>query len=278
MKRWKAIEARDLARYPRYSSQASRKWLESATGDGESLFADQRLTSRYLHHLSRQVLGRNERVMEARAASIARIVELSPGQAAELQTAAKGAARHRSTKEIQNLENWVRQNTQRSKAGNLAARLKRMGTPYFGRTRERTEPGIWTASIERVLTPDQRAAWESELEAAASWSRKCQIALVISEVEKHILLAAGQRQQLRDLVGATLEQYAPDLDGMFSYQWHLQGYYCLVPCALVNDDELKAVLAEEQITIVRSRNPGHVGDTIRNLRKRHEERLRNDKS
>ena len=53
-------------------------------------------------------------------------------------------------------------------------------------------------------------------------------------------------------------------------QWHWEGYYCLLPLALIDDKEFAGILDKDQIMVARGRN---VGTFVESIRKRHQQRV-----
>ena len=276
VERWQGISPQTLSRN-NYSSRGKVVDLDIPPAEEIDAVEAQRLITAFVYLQAKEYTRGHHLRMEAKVDHLARVGNLAAEQISVLRTAAKGAAQSLASNDFRNLENWARQNFQNVKPADLPARLKVANMPSYSIRMPAEDPKIWTATVERLLSSEQKEAWDGECEAEQLWRRKCQIAVVLSEIDKVLLLTPEKRSALQGILASFLSDYEKELDRMFSFQWHLQGYYSMIPFAGLSDEELAPALDKEQIAMVRGRDPGHFGNMIENLKRNRKTRLKAEK-
>ncbi|MGI9240521.1 MAG: hypothetical protein ACR2RV_06950, partial [Verrucomicrobiales bacterium] len=236
-----------------------------------------RLLTAYMYLQAKGYTEIHRAKMDALAAGVVRVGDLEPEKVALIRTAAKGAAQALAVNDIKNFESWARQNVGNVAPADLPARLKGSSMPRFSNPSKVVDPPIFASTIDRVLSADQKKRWGEECEARVRWGQDSKVAILMTEVDKFVLLEPEKRQLLEQMLGPVLNDYQQELDNMFSYQWHIQGYYNLIPLMLLDEEELASVLDKEQLRVIRSRNAGHFDGMIKSLKNNHKSRKKADK-
>ena len=271
MKRWKTTSADQLSRGNSYIR------TKMDTGDlpkPEEMdeVEMERILSSFLHREARKMKLKMLSQMEAQVEQIRRVVNPAPETVAILTTAAKGAAEEMAAGSINNLSSWVRQQFQNVKPSEVPGRLQNLQNPYFPERTQLPPPKLWTAAVDRLLTSEQRALWKTELDAREAWRRKGLSAMVISDLEKRLILKPEQREKLHKKVAQVVADYEPDFTNYFSLGWHLQGYYAMIPIAMFTDKEMEEHFDKKQIETVKEKCLQNATQYAEMIRQQHKSR------
>ena len=234
----------------------------------------ERLLSRFLHREAKKMKLKMLSTMEAQLEHIRRVTNPAPETVLVLTTAAKGAAEEMAMGSINNLSSWLRGQFQTVKPADVPERLKNLYNPYFNERNQAPPPRLWTSAIERLLTEEQRKLWKIEMETREQWRREGLSAIVITEVEKRIVLREEQRAKLRTKVEAVIAEYEPDFNNYFSMGWHLQGYYSLIPIAMLSDKEMEEHFEKKQIEMLKDKTLGNSLQYVEMIRQNHNSRIK----
>lgn len=270
IKRWKAVNASQLSRnsYVRERLDAGKLPPPEEMDEVEV----ERILSGFLHRESRKMRKAAQSVMEAEVENIVRVAGPAPEAVAVLHTASKGAAEELTLNSTNNLESWVRGQFQNLKPEDVPGRLQNLYNPYFSERQMQAETELWTSTVERMLTEPQRDAWKKELEARAAWRRRGLTATVMTELEKRIVLSPEKRPALQEKITSVIAEYEPDFANYFSFGWHLQGYYSMIPLAMLQDKEMEEHFDKKQLETVKEKCLGNSLQYVEMIRRNHESR------
>ncbi len=235
----------------------------------------ERLLSTFLHREARKMKQSIQGVMEAEVDSIVRIASPAPEAVAVLRTAAKGAAEEMSLASINNLTSWVRSQFQNIKPADVPARMQSLYNPYFSDRRQQPDAAVWTAAVERLLAQPQREVWKQELEKRAVWKHKALSAMVTTSLERLLSLAPDKRAALQLKLTGIIAKYETDFANFFSSGWHLQGYYSMVPLAMLSEKEMEEFFDKKQIVTVREKGIGNAAQYAEMIQQNHAGRTGN---
>ena len=234
----------------------------------------ERILSRFLHKESKKMKLKMFSTMEAQVDHVARVTKPSPETVGVLTTAAKGAAEEMAQNSIASLSNWLRTTFQSVKPSDMPSRLENLFTPYLDRNSQTPTPALWTSSVQRLLNEDQRKLWKTEIDAREVWRREGLTGIVLTELEKRLVLSADQRTRIGKKVDEVLKEYEPDFANYFSFGWHLQGYYTLIPIAMFTDKELEEYFDKKQVPILKDKSLPNATQYAESIRNQHNSRIR----
>ncbi len=187
-----------------------------------------------------------------KAEDAARVANLGPQALARLETAARGTTEAMLAAWSANTDQSIRSQLKDATAENIKQRLAGIGTYSYqvNRSAGPVVAPIWDATVKSEMTEPQIVAWTKEMDSRSEYRGKTVAALIMSELDRKLFLAAGQWTKLEAIVTEKVKDYAPDIEGMFSssfpYTWFLQSYTLFIPLAAVPEAELKAILSEGQ--------------------------------
>lgn len=235
----------------------------------------ERLLSRFLHRESKKMKLKMFSSMEALVEHISRVTVPSPETVGVLTTAAKGAAEEMAQNGINNLASWLRNQFQSVKPSDVPGRLENLYNPYFGNDRNQmVPPALWNTTVQRLLNEEQRKQWKAEMDAREQWRREGLASIVVTEVEKRLVLPEEQRTKLRKKVDSVIQEYEQDFSNYFSFGWHLQGYYTLIPIAMFSDKEMEEHFDKKQIDTLKEKSLANALQYAEMIRQNHNSRLR----
>ena len=271
MKRWKSTSTDQLARNGSYT-RSKLEVIEMPKPEDMDEAEVERLLSTFMHREARKSKLKMLSQMEAQVEQIRRVVNPSPEVVAVLTTAAKGAAEEMAVGSIANFTQWLRGQVQNVKPSEVPGRLQSLYNPYFSERTQVAPPQLWTAAVERLLNSEQRTLWKKELDAREAWRRKGLSAMVITDLEKRLILKPEQRENLLKKVAEVIEQYEPDFSNYFSFGWHLQGYYAMIPIAMFTDKEMGEHFDKKQIETVKEKCLQNASQYAEMIRRQHKSR------
>ena len=97
-------------------------------------------------------------------------------------------------------------------------------------------------------------------------------AMVVTETEKRISLTNGQREKLQKKMDEVIREFDQDFSNFFSYGWHLQGYYSMIPLAMLTDKEMEEVFDKGQAETVKEKCLGNAMQYAEMIRRNHDSR------
>ena len=175
------------------------------------------------------------------------------GKAAQrLQTAARGAMEADFASWCESWATNIRAQLQGATPADFQQRLQNIGLNSVYRRRPSTsagKDGIWEKTVVAELTEAQRAAWKKETDARDADEQRTVFVTILGEIDRTCLLTEEQRGKFEPLLTAHLQEYDPELRGMFpqgNNGWFLMGYYMLTPVAGIPEKELRTILSDAQ--------------------------------
>ena len=207
--------------------------------------------SDFLHEKAAKERKRLLGTMMVKAEDVARAAQLSPETFARLQTAARGATEEILASWNAGLDSTIRSQLREATPETIKQRLASVQDYYFqrGGASAQSQP-VWDATVKNELTPEQRSAWQKELDERAAYRANAIVAAILAEFDRRNTLSGEQWTKLEPVIAQVLKEYGPDIGNMFSYAnsspWYLQQHTMLMVFAGVPDDQLKPILSAEQ--------------------------------
>jgi len=232
----------------------------------------ERVLSQFLHREAKKMKLKMLSVMVAQVEHIGRVVNPAPETVKVLTTAAKGAAEEMAAGSILNLSGWVRGQFMNVKPSDVPARLQNLFNPYFSERNLPAAPRMWTVAVDNLLNEEQRKLWKEEMALREQWRKDGLSIIVVSELEKRIVLADEQREKLQKKIEEVLKTYDEDFNNYFSFGWHLQGYYSLIPVAMFTEKEMEEHFDAKQRTSLKDKALGTSLQYAEMIRQNHKSR------
>lgn len=209
----------------------------------------ERIVSDHLQTLAAAHYKEVETVMLLRAEDAARVASLDAPHAARLQSAARGSAEAALAAWIPNTEQNTRAQVQNATPEDIRQKLGG-GTRYYYERKDPSLDKVWKTAIDTELTPAQQTAWNGERDARSLYNAAAVTGFLLSEFDRRFSLSPTQWEKLTPTVVKALQDYQPDIQGMFSYgnnrPWFLMSYYMFMPLHAVPENDLKALLSRTQ--------------------------------
>jgi hypothetical protein len=259
MKRWDGVTPGHLSR---------GSYIVRGSGDME------RLISGWLFREAQDMRQRLFGVMEARIEVIQRTAKPDEKILARLRTAAKGAAEHWSVGTMRNLENYVRSQFNGATPADAAARLGNLYNPYGNDRSHSQDPVLWTATVQKELSAEQRAVYDKEVASRDAWRARGLAEMALTEAEKLVVLQPQKIPDMAKKLADVLQKYDPEISNYLSPGWHLQGYYACMGFALLEEKELEEFFGKEQMDTVKGRLLGNVSRYAETIRRQYKSRTR----
>jgi hypothetical protein len=237
-------------------------------------FEVERVVSQFLHREAKRMKQKLLTVMEARVDSVTKVANPPPDAVAVLNTAAKGAAEQMAQASIINLTGYVRGQFQNVKPADVPARLQNLYNPYFSERQVQPDPERWTSAVNRLLTESQRKAWKAECDARDAWRLRGLTDMVVTEIEKRFALTPEQREAVRKKMESVIKEYDPDFTQFFSFGWHLQGYYSMIPMAMLSEKEMEELFGKQLAESVKEKCLGNASQYADMIRRQHSSRTK----
>ena len=275
-KRWNSLDTRMLSGSSLRTTANDVKGVEIPKPEDMTESEMDRILTLFTHRHARSIKKSSFLIMEAKMDNIARSSDLSEKEIARLRTASKGAAEQLSHHLLTNVESWVNSNFRNCKPEDLPSRIKNMGNRYFSRNRNIVVPSIWQSAVRQTLSPEQAKHWKKELLEAQKWAMETQVRAVMTDLEKRISLEEDKRKALSAKVEEMIRKYSQDFRQMFSHQWYMQGYYSATPIALIPEKELKEILDEKEVKVIRERCLGYALQYVGNIKQYYKNRTGKD--
>jgi hypothetical protein len=180
------------------------------------------------------------------------VAKLSPEAYQRLQVGARGAAEKALVPWKIQFEQNVRGNLGEVTPQAVQMRLQQMDNSSFYQVPGDKPPqqAIWKKTVERELTPAQRAAWDREVEARQQFRDQTIVGAILAEFDRQVPLRKDQWAKLEPLLVKIIGEYTEEIGQFFSYSegnaWYLQNYTRFMPLAGVPEEEMKTLLSKEQ--------------------------------
>jgi hypothetical protein len=85
-------------------------------------------------------------------------------------------------------------------------------------------------------------------------------------------LKPEKRDALHKKLSEVIADYEPEFANYFSGSWHLQGYYSLVPLAILTEKEMEEFFDKKEIETVKEKCLGNALQYAEMLRRNHKSR------
>jgi len=235
------------------------------------------LVNEYLHKSAQYAEQRLVKNMRIRVEDVTRIVKLQPEAVAQLTLAARGAIERTMETNRDSLNVMVNNHMNNNLQGlggeefrNQLAALGNMGE-NISRNKNPHDHPLWTDSFKSILTPEQYAIWQSELNARSAFRDQVTTAMVTAELDRQLRLTKEQFDKLERLIAKIIKDYSPTIInhiGIANGYWNSGNI--LVPIAGIPEDELNAILTAEPAKTVKARLLAQTRPIWKNLQLNHE--------
>lgn len=176
---------------------------------------------------------------------VRRVVGLPKERQRMLEIAAKGAV-------DRTLEGWrsAQENNVRQQVTGLAPpvveqRLASLGTVRVGNETPEKH-GLWSASIENVLTPDERSRWTTAEGERYAYRVQALAQMLVAELDRQVGLTLTQCEKLEPLAMTALQDYLPDMSNYMDRNSGIDFRMLMLLLSGVPQAETQAVLTPDQ--------------------------------
>jgi hypothetical protein len=98
--------------------------------------------------------------------------------------------------------------------------------------------------------------------------------MVVTEIEKRFALTPEQREAVRKKMESVIKEYDPDFTQFFSFGWHLQGYYSMIPMAMLSEKEMEELFGKQLAESVKEKCLGNASQYADMIRRQHSSRTK----
>jgi len=176
---------------------------------------------------------------------VRRVVGLPKERLRKLEIAAKGAV-------DRTLEGWrsAQENSVRQQVTGLTApvaeqRLAALGTVRVGNEMP-DKNGLWSASLEQTLTPDERGQWNAAESDRYLYRIHALAQMLVAELDRQVGLTLTQCEKLEPLAMRALEDYLPDMSNYMDRNSGIDFRMLMLMLSGVPETETQAVLLPDQ--------------------------------
>lgn len=204
----------------------------------------QQAISAYLDEQEAEQRKRLKERLEVIIADMARVLSLSDEARSRLDLAAAGAAERTLDAFRAQMENHVRNQTRAAGPGNIKEVLESAGAYPMNAVRVESEP-MWTASVAKVLSPEQGESWRRAVSEREEYRRKAIVEMLLVGLDGVAALGTEQAEKLRPLAETAVKEYLPDLSRYYSDQ-RVDFRMVLLFVSGMPQAEVKGILSGEQ--------------------------------
>ena len=246
--------------------------------DGDDADMDARINE-HMHKIAVEQEQHLFKSMLVRVEDATRIAALKPDAVDQLTLAARGAVERTMDTWRSALEEYVRNNLNGARAGDLRERIANMGNlgENVNRDKNPQEQPLWLDAIKAVLTTEQNETWQKELEARSAYRERATAALALSELDRRRRLTSEQVSRLEPIVVQIVKDYAPDITRYLSNDWQLRSYYLLVPLTGIAEADMKSILTPAQWKLVQERDLAQIHSYWEGIKNYHDQRVKEKK-
>lgn len=176
---------------------------------------------------------------------VRRVVGLPKERQRLLEIAAKGAV-------DRTLEGWrsAQENNVRQQVTGLASAVVEQRLASLGAVRVGHESpdknGLWSASIDQVLTSEERARWGNAETERYAYRVQALAQMLVAELDRQIGLTLTQCEKLEPLAAKALEDYLPDMANYMDRNSGIDFRMLMLMLSGVPAEESQAVLTPDQ--------------------------------
>ena len=205
----------------------------------------QQLISNYLVEAESEQTKDSMQQMAIVIGDVRREVGLPKERQRLLEIAAKGAVDRALEGWRSAQENQVRQQAIGLTAEVVEQRLASLGSVHVGgETAEKN--ALWSASLEQVLTPEERTKWTSAEEQRKSYRLRALAQMLVAEMDRQVGLTLTQCEKLEPLALKALADYLPDMSNYVDRNTGMDFRMLLLMLSGVPENDIAGVVTPEQ--------------------------------
>ena len=129
--------------------------------------------------------------------------------------------------------------------------------------------------VDQSLDENQKKVWQAAADERAKWLQIGVSSFIVSELEKNLPLKQEQIDKLREKISAIIIDYQSDIENYFSTGWHVQGYYNMIPVALIPEKEMAEMFSKPELDIIKD-SMANANNYVESLRQQHDQRVKRD--
>ena len=176
---------------------------------------------------------------------VRRVVGLPKERQRVLEIAAKGAVDRTLEGWRSAQENQVRQQAMGLTAEVVEQRLASLGSVHVG-GESADKNGLWSASMEQVLTPDERTRWTTAEEERRGYRIRALAQMLVAEMDRQVGLTLTQCEKLEPLAHKALTDYLPDMSNYVDRNTGMDFRMLLLMLSGVPENDIAGVITPEQ--------------------------------
>ena len=205
----------------------------------------QQMISNYLVQAESEQTKDSMQQMAIVIGDVRRVVGLPKERQRLLQIAAKGAVER-------TLEGWrsAQENQVRQQAMGLTSEVVEQRLASLGPVNVGGEPaeknGLWSASIEQVLTPQERAQWTAAETERKGYRVRALAQMLVAEMDRQVGLTLTQCEKLEPLAQKALTDYLPDMSNYVDRNSGMDFRMLLLMLSGVSENDIANVITPEQ--------------------------------
>lgn len=205
----------------------------------------QQLISNYLVEAETEQTKDSMQQMAIVIGDVRREVGLPKERQRLLEIAAKGAVDRALEGWRSAQENQVRQQAIGLTAEVVEQRLASLGTVHVG-GEPAEKSALWTASVEQVLTPEERTKWSSAEDARKTYRLTALAQMLVAEMDRQVGLTLTQCEKLEPLAHKALTEYLPDMSNYVDRNTGMDFRMLLLMLSGVPENDIAGVITPEQ--------------------------------
>lgn len=205
----------------------------------------QQLISNYLVQAETEQTKDSMQQMAIVIGDVRRVVGLPKERQRVLEIAAKGAVDRTLEGWRSAQENQVRQQAMGLTAEVVEQRLASLGSVHVG-GESADKNGLWSASMEQVLTPDERTRWTTAEEERRGYRIRALAQMLVAEMDRQVGLTLTQCEKLEPLAHKALTDYLPDMSNYVDRNTGMDFRMLLLMLSGVPENDIAGVITPEQ--------------------------------
>lgn len=189
------------------------------------------------------------RQMEFIIGDVSRVTQLPPERVRMLRIAAKGAVDRSLEPWRKAQESRVREQTIGATLETVKDRILTVGEVHVGGTAAQ-DTTLWTEPLRRILTPAELESWNKAQSDRTSYRAAALSDLLVSEMERRLMLTPEQTQKLEPLLRQAFIDYLPDMGNYIDRNSGIDFRLLALVFNGVPEEQRNAILTPQQGTML----------------------------
>lgn len=205
----------------------------------------QQMISNYLVQAESEQTQDSMQQMAIVIGDVRRVAGLPKERQRVLEIAAKGAVDRTLEGWRSAQENQVRQQAMGLTAEVVEQRLASLGSVHVG-GEPADKNALWSASVDQVLTPEERTKWTGAEEERKSYRIRALAQMLVAEMDRQVGLTLTQCEKLEPLAQKALADYLPDMSNYVDRNSGMDFRMLLLMLSGVSENDIAGVITPEQ--------------------------------